>query len=290
MSTPHDIIRAVKDELEAAGIEVTLVPGWEGRGRPGDFVPRGLVCHHTATNRNAPGDYPSLGIVRDGRPDLAGPLAQFGLGRTGRVLVIAAGKSNHAGPGGFNGLSGNSTVWGIEAENDGTGGEPWPAAQIEAYHRLSAALARHTGFGVASICGHKEWTPEKIDPLGIDMDDFRAAVAQLLDGKDNPNPKPTLTIDTEDTSMFIFDGPNGGVFRTDGVTRWPIRSMATASVLLDVAHVRHLGKLSAEAFGDLRDGEATANGLQDELDRLRDQLTAVAQKVEVVATRVATLN
>jgi len=89
--------------------------------------------------------------------------------------------------------------------------------------------------------------------------------------------------------MFIFDGPQGGVFRTDGVTRWPIRSMETATVLIDVARVRHLGTLSQAAFSDLRDGEATASILQGDLERLRNQLAAVEQKVDGVATHVASL-
>ena len=281
MATPTEIINKVADELTASGIEVHFEPGWQQRGRPGSFDPRGVVCHHTATSRQAPGDYPSLGIVRDGRSDLPGPLAQFGLGRSGRVLVIAAGKANHAGPGGFRGLSGNNSVWGIEAENDGVG-QPWGDAQLDAYVRLAAALARHTGFGADMVAAHREWNPrDKIDPTGIDMDDFRARVAAVLKTND---PKAR---DTEEMTVFIFDGPQGGVFRTDGITRWPIRSMQTASVLLDVAKVRHLGKLTTEAFNDLRDGEATANSLQQELDGLRSQLASVAQKVDDVAKSVA---
>ena len=282
MSTPKEIIEAVMAELSAAGIPVSFEPGWEERGRPGSFTPQGVVCHHTATG-SLDRDYPSLGIVRDGRADLNGPLAQFGIGRlTGTVIVIAAGKANHAGPGGFNGLSGNNSVWGIEAENNGVG-EAWGAATLRAYVALCAALARHTGFGADLVIAHREWTSEKIDPAGIDMDDFRAQVARALNGKPNKQPE------TEDTSMFIFDGPQGGIFRTDGVTRWPVRSMETASVLLDVARVRHLGTLTPAAFADLRDGEANADTLQTELVELRSQLAAVEQKVEGVATRVATL-
>lgn len=284
MGTPQEIIGKVAEELTAAGIAVDFKDGWQDRGRPGSFEPQGVVCHHTAT-KGHDRDYPSLGIVRDGRSDLPGPLAQFGIGRhTGTVIVIAAGKANHAGPGGFNGLSGNSSVWGIEAENDGVG-EAWGPEILRSYVALCAALARHTGFGADMVIAHREWNPvDKIDPTGIDMDDFRAQVARALVG--NITPKQP---ETEDTSMFIFDGPQGGVFRTDGVTRWPVRSMETASVLLDVARIRHLGKLSEAAFSDLRDGEATANTIQTELDRLRTQLSTVEQKVDGVATHVASL-
>jgi hypothetical protein len=280
MGTPQEIIEKVAEELTADGIAVSFVDGWENRGRPGAFVPQGVVCHHTATASHSR-DYPSLGIVRDGRSDLPGPLAQFGIGRhTGTVIVIAAGKANHAGPGGFNGLSGNSTVWGIEAENDGVG-EDWQPQTFRSYVALCAALARHTGFGADMVCAHREWNPvDKIDPTGIDMTDFRAQVARAIDRQSVP-----VQTETEDTTMFIFDGPRGGVFRTDGISRWPIRSMVTASVLMDVARVRHLGVLAEEAFNELRDGEAAASTI----DELRNRLESVSQKVDGVASAVAGL-
>ncbi len=42
---------------------------------------------------------PSLGVIRDGRPGLKGPLSQLGLGRDGAYYVIAAGRAQHAGRG-----------------------------------------------------------------------------------------------------------------------------------------------------------------------------------------------
>jgi GH24 family phage-related lysozyme (muramidase) len=178
-----DIIRAAMADLEAQGVPVVYVVGWEGRstGTRPVLDPAGVVIHHTAT-RSYDYDYPSLGIVRDGRSDLPGPLSQFGLGRhTGTVYVIASGKANHAGPGGWNGLSGNASVWGIEAENDGIG-EEWSDVTLRNYVLLCAALARHTGFGPENVCCHREWTSAKIDPTGIDGDWFRAQVAAALEG------------------------------------------------------------------------------------------------------------
>lgn len=283
MATPKGIIEAATAELAAQGIPVIFEEGWEDRGRPGSFTPQGVVCHHTATGSLGK-DYPSLNLVRDGRADLNGPLAQFGIGRlTGTVFVIAAGKANHAGPGGFAHLSGNNNVWGIEAENNGIG-EKWGPEILRSYVALCAALARHTGFGADLVIAHREWSTEgKPDPTGIDMDDFRRKVGEAL-----ANIKTTKETERGDSSMFIFDGPQGGIFRTDGVTRWPVRSMDTASVLLDVARVRHLGKLSEAAFSDLRDGEANANTIQTELVQLRSRLESMEQKVDRVATLVTT--
>ncbi len=208
-----DIIRAAMDDPGLSDVHVVWVPGWESRGRPGTFEPAGVVCHHTATSRYAAGDYPSLGIVRDGRADLAGPLAQFGLGRSGTVYVIAAGKANHAGSGGWAGLSGNATVWGIEAENDGIG-EPWPIAQVGAYIALVAALARATGFGASMVCRHAEWsTAGKIDTATAPMNDGDWLRAQVQSRLDNPFAPPPAPVPKEDdmASPFILLSYGSGV-------------------------------------------------------------------------------
>lgn len=198
-----DIIRAAMADLEAQGVGVDWIGGWEDRGRS-VLRPQGVVCHHTAT-KAYDRDYPSLGIVRDGRSDLPGPLSQFGLGRhSGNVIVIAAGTANHAGPGGWGGLSGNSTVWGIEAENDGIG-EEWQPHVLRNYVLLCAALARHTGFDSSFVCGHREWSDYKIDPTGIDMDWFRAEVQRLLDGGAPSEGDEDLKDEERDALFFVRD-------------------------------------------------------------------------------------
>jgi hypothetical protein len=106
----------IADALRDAGVDVVEHPGWQTRGSD-RFDPKGVICHHTAS---APGrDAPSLGICVDGRPDLPGPLCHVLLSRSGRAIVIAAGRANHAGAGGFRDLSGNSSVLGIEGEYAG---------------------------------------------------------------------------------------------------------------------------------------------------------------------------
>src|SRR6267143_1121918 len=116
-----------------AGLRVAEQPGWQTRGRGDVERIRGVICHHTAGSRT--GNMPSLGIVTNGRPDLPGPLSQLCLGRDGTFFIVAAGRSNHAGAGNWQGLtSGNTNFIGIEAENTGfTSGpkaDPWPAVQL----------------------------------------------------------------------------------------------------------------------------------------------------------------
>ena len=69
-------------------LEVIEVSGWQTQGRGEMSDVRAVVCHHTATlNRTA--DMPSLDTLVNGRPDLSGPLAHFGLSRSGKVYVVA---------------------------------------------------------------------------------------------------------------------------------------------------------------------------------------------------------
>src|SRR3546814_2488780 len=81
----------------------------------------GVMQHHTG-----PGSEKGLlELIRDGRPDLAGPLSQLFLPKSGVFHVIAAGRTNHAGNGSWHGItSGNAQAIGIEAQNAGDGKDP----------------------------------------------------------------------------------------------------------------------------------------------------------------------
>ena len=178
MSRHTGVVEALRDH----GLTLGFCPGWETRGSS-TFWPQGHVCHHDAiaSRWSTP-----PGLLISGRPDLAGPLCNTALEADGTVWLVAAGRANHAGTGSWRGLVGNSTVWGTEAQNAGTG-QVWPDAQIDAYVRLSAALAEYFGFTAEMVCRHAEWTSRKIDAWGPwedghdwsrDMSHFRALVAQ----------------------------------------------------------------------------------------------------------------
>jgi len=170
----------IADVARAAGLKVAEQPGWKTRGSS-VFNPKAVLAHHTAIDDDAI----SVRVVTKGRPDLPGPLSQFVLGKDGTVYVIAAGKANHTGEGSWAGLSGNLYFFGIEAVNKGDG-TPWPQVQLDAYYKLAAALVKSLGVGADKVASHAEYaTPpgRKIDPKGIDMSDFRAKVATLLEAK-----------------------------------------------------------------------------------------------------------
>ncbi|MFG2077088.1 peptidoglycan recognition protein family protein [Nonomuraea maritima] len=170
------------DVARRTGCPVTEVGGWRRRGHGPQPEVQGVVCHHTAGPAGG-GDYPSLAVVRDGRPDLEGPLSHFGLGRSGRIYVIAAGRCWHNAPS-TSPRHANSTSLGIEAENDGR--QPWPQAQRDAYGRLCAELCREYGLPASRVRAHREVNTAKPDPHSIDMTEFRAQVAALI--SDGPPP------------------------------------------------------------------------------------------------------
>jgi N-acetyl-anhydromuramyl-L-alanine amidase AmpD len=185
--------------LENAGLKVAEQPGWRmrGRGEMGDV--KGVMCHHTSGPPN--GNMPSLGVVTNGRPDLAGPLAQLCLGRDGTFYVVAAGRCNHAGIGNWQGITtGNSSFIGIEAENTGfTQGpkaEPWSPVQLDAYRRGVAAILAKLNANAIMCVGHKEYAlpcGRKDDPT-FDMFEFRNQVAAIMAGH-APQPSTIPAVD-----------------------------------------------------------------------------------------------
>lgn len=174
----------IANRLRAAGLRVIEVDDWQARGSS-DFGPGGSVNHHTAGPSS--GATPSLNTCIHGRPDLPGPLCNVMQSREpdGRDIayVIAAGKANHAGEGGWRGLSGNASVYGLEIEHTGT--DPFPSDRLDIAARIHAAMF---GGDPAMVCQHREWTSRKIDLAeGVDGDRFR----DLVRGALHPVPTPT---------------------------------------------------------------------------------------------------
>jgi peptidoglycan hydrolase-like protein with peptidoglycan-binding domain len=171
----------------------------------GNFVPVGVVLHHTAANTNRDEIPPSSMI--DGREDLSGPIVQFGVSRNGRIDCYTNGRANHAGKGDRAVLNavradkplldpieenetGNSYFLGIEVDHRGTSEDPiddrWTWAA-----NICVALCKLWLWPASRIIGHKEWTDRKIDPI-IEMDEFRNSVAMSLGQP--PTMKPDVIV------------------------------------------------------------------------------------------------
>lgn len=181
-----DVLRA----YDGPRLTVAELPNWQQYGH-GDFRDIwGVMVHHTG---NARADALS---IRDGRPDLPGPLSQLHIAQDGTVTVVAAGVAWHAGRGSYPGLPTDDANWhtiGIECawprDTSITPAtqtrERWPDAQIIAMRDTVAAVLNRLGFGSDRVIAHKEWAGRaqgKWDPGNLDMTWFRGEVAKAQRG------------------------------------------------------------------------------------------------------------
>ncbi|MFJ9020812.1 N-acetylmuramoyl-L-alanine amidase [Streptomyces sp. NPDC102259] len=204
---------AVLSALRAEGVTVVEVGDWRTHNREGHGAwgpVNGVVVHHTVTSGTAN----SVAICRDGYAGLPGPLCHGVIDKQGTVHLVGWGRTNHAGSGdgdvlqaviaeratlpapNENDTDGNVHFYGFECINLGDGIDPWPAVQLEAMVRASAALCRAHGWSAASVIGHKEWTNTKTDPRGFAMADFRARVAARLAKAPSTTPAPAPSTPT----------------------------------------------------------------------------------------------
>ena len=190
-----DLLPALKDW--GLSEYIREVNGWQWRGSS-VFNPGGSVNHHTAGSTRY--SIPSLNILINGRSGLPGPLCNVGQSRSSNfhpeakfdeVYLIAAGRANHAGTGGWRGLVGNSSVFGLEIEHCGyLDREGFSERRAHTAHLIHCAFAEVGGFDADMVCQHKEWTPRKIDFVGANGKAFRHAVALTQLARYAPPPAP----------------------------------------------------------------------------------------------------
>ncbi len=190
----EDVLRArplLKDK-------VRVLDGWDERGH-GDFADVwGVMWHHTGNGRA------TAESIRDGRPDLPGPVSNIHIGRDGIVTLVAVGVAWHAGIGSGFGLpvnDANDRLIGIECawpldtsitEATQTR-ERWPDAQIISMREVGAAITLKLGYGAERNITHKEWAKQaqgKWDPGNLDPNWFRGEIAKSMRGDFGTTPQP----------------------------------------------------------------------------------------------------
>jgi len=181
-----DVLRAQKPALK-----VKELPDWEQYGHGDMRAITHVMLHHTGSAR---ADAMS---IRNGRPDLPGPLSQLHIAQDGTVTVVAAGVCWHAGMGSYPGIPtdlANYHTIGIECawprDTSITPAtqtrERWPDAQIIAMRDTCAAILTRLGFGPDRVIAHKEWAGRsqgKWDPGNLSMEWFRSEVAKAQAGR-----------------------------------------------------------------------------------------------------------
>lgn len=178
------------DVVRGAGLPVIVESGYDTHNHGEMAGIKGVVWHHTGSSSST-----AWRVVRDGRSDLPGPLAQMTLERDGTVRVLSSGVCWHAGTGSWPSIgqnNGNAYMLGIECVYNGS---DITDAQRRAYPILTAALCRAYDIPVGNVIGHKEWAPgRKPDPGQVDMTDARRAVQALVQGaQPAPSPAPSTT-------------------------------------------------------------------------------------------------
>lgn len=264
--------------LRAEGLRVKEYRSWRTHNRnavgPWGGV-NGVLIHHTAGRD-------SLRLCYEGRSDLPGPLCHTHLAKDGTATMVGHGRANHAGRAAANAFNavvaensthprpsassgtvdGNQHFYGLEIENLGTKGDPYPEVQYDAAVRWAAAICRAHGWGADSVVGHKETSIEgKPDP-SFDMSKFRRDVAARLRGPAGGGTTPDEELDMDKNDVFAAvwkqdkaPAPSSSSTREKNPTWQPINMM------------RELYDRTNETKSEVRDLTAQVRELRAELAR-----------------------
>lgn len=191
----HRHANHLREELEARGLRVSIELQ---RGRPGTpngrwFDTRFVGClgHHIVSRRSS-GNTPALSLVKRGRPDLPGPLANGYLGFDLVARIITMGWANHPGAGGPMAVpgfvipedNGRPYLFGWEHEG-GISEADWNfngGEMREAMGKCHAATVVWLDRDARSYAEHKTWAPgRKVDRLGYTTAEGRAELRRFLD-------------------------------------------------------------------------------------------------------------
>lgn len=267
MATPppaRTFLQCLIDE----GVSVVEVGAWEthNRNSKGPWGPvHGVMIHHTVTKGTAA----TVKICRDGHSSLPGPLCHGVIAKDGRVHLVGYGRANHAGLGDDDVLraviaekalppdneantDGNRHFYGFECENLGDGKDPWPAEQLLAIEKVSAALCRHHGWSERSVIGHLEWQPGKVDPRGFTMASMRERIAKRLGVKPQTTPLPKPTKPVVDLSKLVAaaksDPKRAGTPVTYSGVKVVETALVDAGLLAKVYSDGHFGSATVDAY------------------------------------------
>ncbi|WP_267244342.1 N-acetylmuramoyl-L-alanine amidase [Streptomyces sp. PR69] len=285
--------------LRTEGLTVVEVGNWRthNRNHKGSWGPvHGVMIHHTVTK----GTTSTVRICRDGYSGLPGPLCHGVIAKDGSVHLISAGRANHAGLGDGDVLraviaerelpadneantDGNRHFYGFECENLGDGKDPWPAVQLEAIERVSAAICRAHGWNERSVIGHLEWQPGKVDPRGFSMDTMRGRIRRRLAGAPAPVPTPPKEDNVmEPVEVWAYRNKRAdeaSVARGDGripdAYGYLVQTHSLARALIAKADARPAVDLSGEQLTALANAVAAHPALADQIaERVAEKIAA----------------
>lgn len=267
------------------GVPVEFEPDWERRGNGSTANYQGGILHHTAIAASYANPGPGTRVLRDGRPDLPGPLCQYQNKFTGTVRVIAAHPANHAGASGGRSMGPlpvsrlfNPLVQGME--NDYAGNSPMSPEQYRT--SLVFAIACKRRYGSIERCrAHMEtsiegkWDPGWAPGRTIDMTTFRRDALALEAGGGTFQEDDMLTGAQEQWLLDLHKVVVSGATRTAKLNL--DLGFVRDSIIADIGAVKALlATVLAAQKDDLSDTDVLAR-LDAKLD---EQWAEVEQRLE----------
>lgn len=241
---------------------------------------RGVMSHHIVSRRSM-GLTPGLALVKRGRADLTGPLANGYGGFDLTYRVISLGWANHPGRGGpltLDGAripadNGRPYLWGTEYEGGLDRGD-WTDEFREFMGRANAGICDWLGLTPDAHAEHRTWTPRKIDRLGYTTAAGRAEIRRYTGGTPAPTPDP------EEPDMQL----------TDEVQLTPATAKLVGQKTLTVGQLLSYGAVAPWALEQARSANARAAAMQEVLSRTSaGQAVDYAKIEDVVSRSLATL-
>ncbi|GHH57695.1 hypothetical protein [Lentzea cavernae] len=296
------------------GVPVEFEPGWETRGNGSSAAYEGGILHHTGIPATYQNPGPGTRVLRDGRPDLSGPLCQFQNKFNGVVRVIAAHPANHAGAGAGRSMGPlprtrlfNPRVVGMETDYAGNS----PMSPEQYYVSKVFAIAVRRRYGSIERCRlHFETSEEGKWDAGwkpgtpIDANQFRRDALALeasgahqeddVSAEDVLNAPVPVGYDGKSSDLPLrqhLRGTNYGVWETHAVA---VRlEQGQAGLIAAIAALSKNGALTAEQVKGIVDNavrETTAAGNAAHLAALQAQLDAATATFRaILAERDETL-
>jgi len=252
--------------LAAADTGVSVVPwhdwAYAGHGATQGAL-RGTMWHDTVSPYSW-SDAQLLRLLRQGYTGLPGPIANVGIGPTGNILLVAAGRAYHAGAGRWAGIaSGNLNAVGIEVSNDGR--QAWRPLQLVVARQFTHHLHRLERLDADTLVGHKEWAPRrKRDPHSVRMATERAMLRDSL-------------IQPEEDLLAAYEAELAAIaLNTNKAAREAQRQSRLQAALVEAELARFRADLGMKA--DPKSDAVWSERIADDTHALADAKQAISEK------------
>lgn len=242
--------RRLKVEMERCGLRCSIeLQAGRGADPWGVYTKYLRMWHHIASYYKPGGSLtPLLWLIKQGRPDVIGPLANGYLGFDGVYRIICMGEANHPGLGGpitIDGVhvaknSARKPTWGTEVEG---GYQTWEdidrmgPPMLEYMGRADVALAAWSKRPLTSQLEHKTWAPgRKFDRKDFDAQRIRGIA---LTRKWFASVRPADTF--QEDGMFTYTDGAGTGWLVSGSARLGFKSATDLTKVRDQYMTAHPG-------------------------------------------------